>query len=248
MIKENKAFIVATLFILIIAATATVFFLNRNNTLQTSNQTLTSNLVGYDALKQKLTALSSDSTITNQAFYRKTINRLSLLENKTASDAAKYQSIVIAAADMNNLYASTNNHKLYSFPDDFIKVAKTNFPKLYRSTDFLPIVCIDLECAQNPQPPEILRIVEEIKNSNIPLVVKDSFVRDLLNAGYINNNQLDNKIFTYIVVAHIFQTSGALKQAGLNQVLSAELNDYIRKSYPEQYRKLAIPSSTSTPK
>lgn len=203
------------------------------------NNAVKTNYSEYDTFKQTFISLASDSSLADKPDYIRMMSKLTLLEDNSLSEKNRYQALVSAGSYLETLYMSTNNHKLYGLTEKMSIFAQKNFPKFYKKTYFMPTICVDSICAKNPQPKEILKIVDEIEKSSIPEVVKDSFVQDLLNPGYINDNQVENKVLTYAIVSGILRTSGALTDVGLNEKLSDELNSYLQKTYPELYKKYA---------
>ncbi|MCL4353340.1 hypothetical protein M1615_02590 [Patescibacteria group bacterium] len=241
--KNKKPVIIIIVVAVIIIALTLIYYLNYSSksnspTLSTSNSTPGSDLKGYPELMQNVNSLRSDNTLAQAPLFSRIINSLQIVGNSKSTEQERYNALVNADGLLENLYNTTNNHKLYSIPGDFSDFAKINFPKLYKDSDFFPVYCIDPSCAQSPQPQAILNIVNEIKNSNVPEVVKTTFVQDILNPGYLQNSFLNTKIFAYTIVANNLKNSGALTKAGLNEKLYNELTDYVKTTYPEEYNKI----------
>jgi hypothetical protein len=185
-------------------------------------------LKGYSQLKNDVNKLFSDQIIAQSPTYNKFIRELTTVENVNNSAKNKYQYLTYAYRDLVDTYNQTNDHALYNLPQEVSNFTKTNFPKLYN------------------QPPEMLKVVAEINASSIPAVVKVTFVNDLTGAGYISKNSPKLRAFAYIIVAGVFNSSGALTKTGLNTKLSQEILDYVQKTYPKEYQEFQIPSVMPT--
>lgn len=241
--KKSKALIVLIIFFLLLLIPTCIYFIisiNNHNT-NISN----TNYSNYESTKQKITSLAQENSLSATPDYGKVMFFFLKLEDKTLTEKDKYNNLVLAQDYLEILYSHTNNHKLYGLNSKLADFSKENFPNYYKKSDFAPIVCLDATCAQNPQPKEILQIIEEINSSNIPQVVKDSFVRSLINPGYMNDNMLDSKVLNYMVASDGLKTSGALTKAGLNEKLSQELNSFLEKKYSGQYKKFTSANPVS---
>ena len=235
--NKGKIILIICLLALIVLISAVIIFLNNPNRVSSNNVAVDFGLKGYSQLKTEVNNLFSDQTIAQSPAYTKFVTQLTTVENVNDSAKNKYHSLTLAYGYLVEAYNQTNDHALYSLPQEVNNFAKANFSKLYKQNDFYKINCADKICADSPQPPEMLKIVDEINASSIPAPVKDTFVKDLINVGYVSKNNPRYKTFAYIIVAGIFNGSGALTQAGLNTKLSQEILDYLQKVYPTEYKQ-----------
>lgn len=236
--NKSKIILLLCLFLLIILISGIIIFLDNNNQnrVSSNNVAVDFGLKDYAKLKADVNNLFSDPTISQNPSYTRFIQRLTKVEDNTISAKDKYQSLSAAYIALDTSYAQTNNHALYGLLQEFNNFVKANFSTYYKQNDFFRVNCADKTCADEPQSPEILKIVDKINTSSIPDVVKKTFSNDLLNVGYISKNDSKGKALNYIMVASIFNGSGALTDAGLNIKLSQEIIDYVQQAYPTEYK------------
>jgi hypothetical protein len=246
-IKQYRLlFLVSFLAILILLLMGGIVYLNSYNhssSSSTSSPSATNpvlsnfGLTGYAQLKSDVEKLfSTDQTVAQNPDYTKFVTKLITVEDKTVSAQNKYKTLIMADQYLDIAYSQTNDHALYALQNEVNSFGKTNFPTFYKQYDFSGTGCLDKTCAKNSQPAEVLAIVTEINTSSIPAVVKTSFVRNLLNPGYMNDNRA--KTEDYLIVASVLNSSGTLKGVGLNTKLSQELLNYIKSAYPTEYATL----------
>jgi hypothetical protein len=239
LIRKNKfVVLISILAAAIILLTVLIIFLNNSGVSNNNKAIDLTQYKGYAQLKQEITGLSSDPQLANSASFNKVVVKLSVIEDKTVSPKDKYTALTLISNNLEDVYVLTNNHKLYSLPADINSFAKENFPTFYKAMDFATTHCVDETCAQSSQPPEILKIADEIKNSTKDEVVKSILTRDLLNPGYLSNNDINTKVSSYIFVINVLKQDQTLKQAGLNDKLFNELLDFVKKTYPDEYKKI----------
>jgi hypothetical protein len=239
-IKNKGKIILIICLILAIALTlGIIIYLNHNQDSVSSKNTATSfDLKNYAQLKTDVNKAFTDSTVNQNPSAEKFYSKLTSAEDPSLSAQDKYNALALGYAYLRQAYSETNDHVLYTLPEEYANFVKTNFSKDYREADFRKIPCQDKLCEDEPQPAEILKVVDEINASSIPDPVKTTFVRNLLNAGYISKNDPEYRAFNYYVVANILKGSGALTDAGLNTKLSQEVIDYVQKAYPNQYQTI----------
>lgn len=230
---KSKLFLIVFLLLLIVSLFVVIAYFSQPR-YSSDNVTVGGiNLTGYTKLKNDTNNLFSNQKIGQDPEFIKYATELATIENKTVSTNDKYKALVSANNYLEISYSMTNQHDLYGLLQELKDFSKTNFPKLYKDKDFPKIFCLDKACAQNPQPPEVLQIVDEINASSIPAVMKPSFVQNLLNQGYINDPR--DRAIGYLIVVGVLNGDGELKKAGLNTKLSNELLDYVKKTYPNEY-------------
>jgi hypothetical protein len=237
--NKGKIILLACLIVLIALVSSIIIFLDNNNQNNVSPKNVAEDfgLKNYAKLKTDVNNTFTDSTVNKNPSAEKFYNQLSKAEDTSLSTTDKYKALVLGYTYLRQAYSETNAHALYALPQEYTNFVKINFPKNYKQTNFYEIPCQDKICEDEPQPSEILKIVDEINASSIPDVVKTTFARDLLNAGYISKNDPDYRSFNYYIVAGVLGGSGALTNAGLNTKLSQEVMDYIQKTYPKQYQE-----------
>ena len=248
--KKNKvAFITLSLIVLIILLLGTLYYLDSFNKKafnkqQASTSTIGSDLKGYNALKQKINALASDTSIAENGYYLRLINKLNIVEDKNTSEQNRYKALLDAAYFLETFYSSTNNPKLHTLNNDLDVFAKTNFPKYYKPISFL-YYCQDSTCTEAPQPKEILNVIDEINSSNIPDLIKKSHVRNLINIGYIEKKYVRPIAQGYLLTANMMRADEDLKKEGLNKKLADELNNFVKKTYPDIYQEFVKTATLS---
>lgn len=191
------------------------------------------NLRGYDSIKQKMATVSN--TTTKDPQYQKMLLKLNALESKNLSREEQYTLLEEAGGALNFAYASTNNHDLYILEKGLVDLIRSNFPE--KNFPASEPSCFDPVCAENPQPKEILAVIEEIKKSNVPEGLKDDNIRDLTNFGYLNKKDNYSKAGDYLFVAQDIKNNKDYTSAGLNIKLSDAIIDYVRTTFPEEYKQ-----------
>lgn len=194
-------------------------------------------LKGYDTFRQNLNKVASDKTVTNSGDYGRLLGQLNSAENKKLTDKDRYLAIAQAQSYMRFLYTNSHNANFRDLNSDLEYVAKTNFKSYYQKTDFT-MYCQDPTCQDTPQPQEILRVIDEIKASSIADYSKQSNIDNLLNVGYMSKNNIDAKVYSYIVMSKFIKISGPFAKAGLNDKIANEISEYLIKNYPQVVNKV----------
>jgi hypothetical protein len=235
--NKGKIILLLCLFLLVILISGLIIYLNNNqNHVSSNNIAVTAGPKGYAKLKKDVNNLFSDQAIAQNPDYMKFINKLAVVEDNSLSAEDKYQELIMGYLYVQYAYYDTNDHTLYSLPQEVNNFIQTNFPKQYQKDDFAQTNCEDKICADEPQAPEILKVADEINASSAPDVVKETFAQELINVGYLSKTDPHYKMVSYIMVAGVLNNSGALTQAGLNAKLSQEILDYVQKTYPDEYK------------
>ena len=235
--NKLKIVLIICLILVIVLISGIIIYLGHNqNSVSPKNVAVDFGLKNYAQLKTDINKAFTDSTISQSPSAEKFYSQLTQVEDTTLSTTDKYKALTMGYLYLRQAYRETNDHALYALPQEYANFVKTNFPKEYKQQNFGKIPCQDKICEDEPQPAEILKVIDEINTSSIPDVVKTTFVRDLLNAGYVTKNDPRFRAFAYYMDANALSGSGALTDAGLNMKLSQEVLDYIQKTYPKQYQ------------
>lgn len=229
--KNWKINLIILIFTIILILTFVIYYFN----ITTFNQSSTPSFKGYTELKTRVIEIGKDTEISSQPLYSRFVNKLKVLENPNITDKERYKNLQDSFMLLRVLYSETNNSKLYSFEEYFGNFVKDNFPKLYKKSDFT-FFCQDPACAgTSPQPSEILTIVEEIKNSDFPDPVKNSTIKDLLNIGYLPNQDKSDKFGNYAFMANLIKNYGSFSKTNVNEKISNDIFRFLQKTFPTQY-------------
>lgn len=231
--KNRLGLIILVLFLLIIAFIGVIYYLDQKSTMQPTN---TTGLKGYTALEQKLKSLGKDQSIGTSNAYIRAVKRLNSLTDKNLSEKDKYQALSQAQVLLFILYSDTNNPKLYPTQKDFRDFAKENFPKLYNEKEDFLIGCVDSTCADSPQPPEILDIVNDIKSSTLSAHLQQNLTRYILNVGYMPKNAVKARGSAYLIRVELINDAFGTPYGETNPI-SNKLKKFIKENYPEQYKE-----------
>jgi len=193
-----------------------------------------SKLENVDKIKDQAKALGSISEIRNTGTYSLILEKINVLENPNVSKEDKSNAFGIINERSLGLYSSTNNNELYKFRISLNEFYKLNFPDKPQNT--LKPMCLDPKCAENPQPQEILNVIETIKNSNINEAIKENDIQNLTNFGYMGNDHTESKVGNYLIVANDIKNDKNYIEAGLNEKIYNDIVGYIKKTYPEEYK------------
>lgn len=229
---NKKVFLLFLILVIILILIASIFLINsRSNNLSSPssiNSGLNSLVVEID---QKITA---EDKKTSQ--YQKAKNLLR--EAGIANDPKeKYGALKHATESLQLLYSTTHNNVLYFIiNDDIVNFVKKNFPDLYDERYF-SYPCQDPKCAEDSQPPEILSIIEDIKNSDFEKLYKEEYSNNLLNTGYIPESE--NTRFTiYMITVRSLINQPDLSPSGANITISNKIRDFLKTQYPIEYTEL----------
>lgn len=237
---NNKLLIIVLLILLITLIIGSIYYLQQS-TSSPSAQSVTVNLKGYNEFRQKIEFLNDPNAASGSAvIYGRVITALKVLEDNKSSQKDKYDALVEAVAFVQSLYGYSNDPKLYPLISDFSVFAKENFPNLYKEHDFY-YPCQDPSCATTPTPKEISDIIDEINNSNIDQEIKDTYVKNLMNATYLptkTNPQLLDAVTSYYISATFIKEDGAFTKAGLNEKFYNEIIVYLNKTYPDEFKQI----------
>lgn len=238
-LKRNyKQLIFIGIIIIILSSIGIIYFINYNNPPKSAKITYKSDLKGYSELRPKI-----DSLLENPNVPPVMVSRVSLkyktLEDNEKSSKDKYDATLAINFYLNSLYSDTNNPIFRPISEDLGNFAKLNFPTLYEKKMF-DTVCQDKSCAESPQPKEILKIIDDIKKSNLPDELKKTTAQDLLNPGFLPNNKRSGKVRVYFIILNTikgFTTDYPSKEI---QNIYNELDNYLEKYFSSEYEDVKI--------
>lgn len=198
-----------------------------------------SDLKDYDIIKQQLAILDTDSTISENARYQKLKKYLISLESPTLSKKQKYDNLALAKSNLFDAYISTKNNKLYVFSNKLTDFTKTNFSEYYNVKKDIRLVCFNLDCADSPQPKEILYVVQEINSSNLPSEAKSIDTEILIIYSFTKKDEAIARVKNYYYLANMIKRSSNYEKAELNIKIYNEIIDYLKNNYPDLLKELS---------
>ena len=219
------------LIFLIIIIVEAIFYLDNSKSLQTNQSSQSQEL---KALEQKIISTLANTSSGKNNENSRILNKLTILEDAKVSQAEKYNALVSISSFLQGLYSQSNDPKLYNLINkDVLEYAKKNFPQYYNENYFV-YSCQDPSCADSPQPPDILKIVVEIKASDFPTDVKQSLTQDLINTGYRSKAENAGKRSQYKTISNMIRANNDFSPNGQNIKISQEIDDFIKKSFPNE--------------
>ncbi|OGH11302.1 MAG: hypothetical protein A3B38_00555 [Candidatus Levybacteria bacterium RIFCSPLOWO2_01_FULL_36_13] len=229
--QRNRIIIIISLLVFVVLILTAIYFLDSFS----DNSSNSTSLKNFDTIKNQAKSLASDSQINSNASYQKILSQLARAENKNLSNKEKAKILDVTGSYILDAYYYTNNHKLYLYAQAFNNFLIENIGEKAR----LNIPCYDPECAENPQPKEILNVIEEIKQSQLPQGLKDSVILDLTNFGYLRNGYglptYNIKIGSYASLANTIRKDPEFIKAGINEKIYNDIVNYLRVEYPDEY-------------
>lgn len=229
--KKNKLFdlLLVSLFVLILEIGYLYYTNSKKGAVDVNG------LKGYNELYLNLTAIS-DSQLQQNSEYARSIKYLLKIKEDKNKDQ-QYKDFQSSFGYLLNAYASSNNHKIFTLGNSFKKFAEENFPGRVKGHSF-EIVCMDPQCADSAIPSGLAHIIDEVKQSQAPDPVKNSFINNLMNMSYISEKNTYSKAFGLLIMVNALKHSGAFTKLGLNEKLSNELLNFIKTAYPQDYKSL----------
>src|SRR5258706_13564889 len=161
-IKKYAKIVFLFLILLNLIIIASIYFISNKNSLPTVQYK--TDLKGYSDLKKSATLLGDKIPENGKPLYSRFIQKLAQVENNKLSQSQKYQLLSDDYFILISLYSNTNDPDVPTLLKEFGQFVKQNFPKEYaNSHNYFTYLCQDPTCAQDQQPTEILKIVEDIK-------------------------------------------------------------------------------------
>lgn len=236
--NKTKIFVLFLVFLIVVLLGAIYYFnssiSNKNNPSKTV--TLDTGLTGYDPVKAKISALLSSKDMS-PVIAERIVKQVSFLENKNSKESERYQALISVNLLFNGLYSDTNDSQFREISKDLGTLAKDNFPKSYDSKEF-ETACQDSSCAQSPQPKEILKIIDDIKNSDMSDDIKQGSVQNLLNPGFLPDNLRLAKVQNYSIELDNLQGNPEFSPSGQTVKIANELYAYLKKTYPTEFAQV----------
>lgn len=228
-LRSNLKF---SLLLLILAVIPLILFLI--SYIDTKSQ---SPIKGYADLNEKIDSLSKDSTIAQDGQYLRMVEKFNDL-GATNSYRQRFKDFQDAYQFLMGAYSYTNNPKLYPLAKDFLTFGQENFPKDFKKNDY-PIFCLDPTCAENPQPKEILSIIDFLNSSDFPDYIKESTVNDIKNVGYLSDKDINSKVLSYLAIADNIKNDKH-SSSSANLEIAKRLQDYVINKYPAKLKELGV--------
>jgi hypothetical protein len=217
---------------LILITLGIIFYLDNSPRYNTFSQ---NKLAGYEEIRKQILILNREPSLISNNNYAKFIESLNQLEDTKLSREEKVNKLQNARADLISAYFDTNNNSLYLLQNNLNKFIESNFQELGNLEN---PQCFDEKCAKNPQPKEILDVIDEIKNSSLPQDIKDEDIKYLLNYGYINQEHNYAKAIDYLSMAENIRYSRDYTEAGINLTIYNKIVNYVKNAFPEEYEKI----------
>lgn len=232
--KNNVRLLILSLLFLILVIIGIIFYLDYSRNHQINQK---SGLIGYAQLQEKIKSLASDKEIASSNYYLRALEKVNAVSDKKLSEKDRYDSLAQARIFISTLYSNTNNTKLYPLQLDLRNFAKENFPKLYSQDKDFTVTCVDPTCAEIPQPPEILEIVEDLKASTLSAELKNDLTIHILNVGYLPKSNTRLRAAAYIIMLDLIKDYFNITKGGTHPI-AEKMISYIMKNYPEEYKKV----------
>lgn len=234
-IKAGVFFIV---FLIVVLSASILYIENYNSNTPSYKESVGSNLINYDPIRQKIGELVADkNNELNPTDRDRIIKRLSILEDKKMNSEDKYKAIQEIVLFLSSTYSDSNNSKYKKLALEIGEFVKVNFPNSYNKNSY-SFACQDESCAEEPQPKEILDIVNDINNSDLPDYIKKSLAKDMLNTGYLPNDKRNEKAKFYFLDALDSLRYNDLSNSGAGEKIHDKLIAYLTKEYPKELEKL----------
>lgn len=231
LINKRFLFIFLLLILTILSIVSAIYIMDAKK-ITTSKKT--TNLIGYQNLKQEIEAAGKIDKISNNRNFNTLLKKIADLETKNLTKDEQLSQIKFAWTDLYSAYLDTNDPELYKLSLEFKKFAETNFT----DKNFKIIIqCLDPTCAEQPIPNEILAIIDEIDNSNISAEIKNDYSHQLKIFSYVNDKDSTVKVVDYLSLAVSMAKDEEFTKAGINLKIYNEIRNYVKKAFPELYDK-----------
>lgn len=229
-IKKNPLILLIILIVLIIVLSAGLFLSSNNKIISFKKNDDLSSIIN------KVSVLGKDKEVSSKSDYNNALKNLDNAKNESISEKQRYNALAAASENLQSLYSYTNEHALYGLINkDLDDYAKETFPALYDEAYF-SYPCQDPACAEQPQPYEIDKIINDLKASNLPDYMKDSYSQDLINNGYRSDTEKYGKVAQYLVIAADIRYATASSTTGVNIKIARDIQAYVKAKYPDVYK------------
>lgn len=228
-ILKNRIILIFIIVLTIIGIIGGIFYIDNRNSNALVQDT---GLKNYAQFKEKIIPLLP---LDNQDKLSKAI---SALENKNNPNKVRFNALRVIEEVISSQYGKTNNHKYFTLLYDLDKFAKENFPKDYEAGIGFKSVCQDPKCADSPQPPEILQIIEEVKKSDLPLYVIDNVAGELKNTTYIEKKYKQITFDSYYFdLAEIKNYLDASPSASKTKIY-IDFKKFLQQNFPSEFKDM----------
>ncbi|MBI3984483.1 MAG: hypothetical protein HY344_00880 [Candidatus Levybacteria bacterium] len=230
---KSKGILFVGLVLFIGIVVLTIFYIDGGKNFSLNNQTEPEGLEGYNELNKQATTFVKENAPRSS---QRISTQFGKIADKNLSDKEKYEATKLLFTDLIFVYADTNNPEAAKILDNIISFAKDNFPKEYNEEDDkLYYPCLDESCADSPQPPEILTIIEDIKESDLDPRLKESVIEDLTNTGYRSKDEAKTKVYQYLLIAEDLKENAPKSPTNVNAELADKIIDFVKTQYPDEY-------------
>lgn len=236
--KKKSLIILLVLTTLIITILVIVIFaLQRVETNKTNKSTDT--ITEFTEIKNEIINISSQDYDNNNETYDRMRTQIAIVEDNTKSQQEKYDALQSLELFLKSEYSRTNNPKYYVLLKNKVKpYVKENYPDLYDESVFYTS-CQHEECADDEQPVELQEILNLIKESDLPDVVKETLIQDLINTGYKSDKtELEGKVGQYVLLADMVSNLDEMSESGANDEIGEMIIKLVENNYPEEYKKI----------
>lgn len=178
----------------------------------------------------KFTAyLNSYAKLDNNYFPPDYINKqLEILNNTSLSEEKRYYALIVIFGLLNNAYFDSNLPIYRDASISLDKYASKNFKKQYKKGDFY-MACADSKCGETT-PPDISRLVGEIKNLPIEDGLKQSIILNIKTASHVpydTNFNKSDKLSSYdIAVKQLISSNNSEASSSANKLKLFVKNKY----------------------
>ncbi|KKR76059.1 MAG: hypothetical protein UU21_C0019G0002 [Candidatus Levybacteria bacterium GW2011_GWA2_40_8] len=226
---KNKPLIIVSLALTILIIISIGLILSLDNNAKNS-----SDLKNLDKIKNDIQTVSSSGNALQNPVYQKFLAKFNEINNSKLNKEQKYEVLNTSLTYLVSYYSLTNDPQIFDLEEKINSFIILNFPE--KKTTLEPS-CFDPSCADSPQSPEMLAIIEVIKNSNVPSPMKDDNIKDLTNFGYLQTSRNNSKVQNYLIMASMIEKNQDYQAAGINIKVANDIRSYVKKAYPALYDK-----------
>lgn len=229
--NKKKLLVFLALFLIVLLSLAIGFLGYKSKQPTTA---ISTNYKGYDILIAKLnTAADTNQAIAQEPNFQRVIRTIKIVEDPKASKKDVLKSLKYSLGYSIELYQDLHDHKAYHLQLDINDFIVANFPE-EKNNGFKPF-CFDPECA-SPMDPAIKNVISEIQNSQVPDYQKQNDIDNLTNFSYLTNDNSGIKVRDFLLAAKIIESNPEYIKLGINEKLYNEIIDYLKNTYPKDFK------------
>ncbi len=152
---------------------------------------------------------------------------------KTEDKDKQYKYFFQMSTNVATAYGSDHNPKLREFLESLNTFVSSNFPEKYKKTDFYT-PCSDEKCGVLNYPPEIVKLKDEIQQSDLGMN-KKSMLDALYNAAITDAKDKELQFAYYSFVLQLLQKE-ASKPNNVANNIAHNMENFLKMNFEENYR------------